>query len=373
MASHAQRRVAGSLMSVKKADNGRWRARVYHRGKQVSMATFDRKKDADAWELGQKTSLRSGTWSDPRNAEMTLAELIKEFLTERRGLVSQQTYDTDETNLRLHVTDQMKRLPIGSIDGRQLRKYVANLVRTKRHSTAKRIRESLGGVFAYAVREAYISHNPVLDAPLGRGDGTEANTVRPFTESEFKSMLVAQRALNPNYADIVEFLRETGLRWGEMKALRVRNVVTNPFLAIMVERSKSDGYPEKQTKGRRSRKVPLMGNAGAIAMRHADGKAPDAFLFRSTGGSELSGPNFTRDLRWKTTAGDHRVHDLRHTAATAWMSDGINVKTISVWLGHSTTQQTVNRYSHWMNDDGDMAAIARMMRARRERSEERDL
>lgn len=351
-------------MSVKKAENGRWRARVYHRGKQVAMATFDRQRDAQTWERAQRTSLAAGSWTDPRNADMTLDDLITEFLSERRGLVSKQTYDTDETNLRLHVPEKMKRLPIRSIDRARLRRYVDELVRTKRHSSAKRIRESLAAVFAHAVTAEYLGHNPVLDVKLGRGDGTDENSVRPFTDIEFQATLVELRKTNRAYADIVEFLRETGLRWGEMKALRVRNVMVSPFPSVMVERSKSDGYPEKQTKGRRSRRVPLMGNAADIVTSLVSGKAADDFVFRSSKGAELSGPNFTRDLRWKQSASAHRLHDLRHTAATSWLNDGINVKTISVWLGHSTTQQTVNRYSHWMNDDSDIAAIAKAEAAR---------
>ncbi|PZE92508.1 tyrosine-type recombinase/integrase [Curtobacterium sp. MCBD17_008] len=67
-------------------------------------------------------------------------------------------------------------------------------------------------------------------------------------------------------------------------------------------------------------------------------------------------------------SGWHRLHDLRHTAATSWLRDGIDVKTISVWLGHSTTQRTVNRYSHWMSSDSDLAAVAKARDARRART-----
>ncbi len=213
---------------------------------------------------------------------------------------------------------------------------------SNKYGTAKRIRESLSAVLAYAVQMEYLPHNPITEVRLERGDGTEDREIRPFSDDEFATMLDAQRSVNRPYADIVEFLRETGLRWGEMKALRVADVRSVPFPAVFVSRSKSDGYPEKQTKGRRSRTVPLLGLAADIVSARAAGKAPDAFLFRAPGGGELSGPNFTRDVHWAATAGTHRLHDLRHTAATSWLRDGIDIKTISVWLGHSTTQQTVN-------------------------------
>jgi integrase len=114
--------------------------------------------------------------------------------------------------------------------------------------------------------------------------------------------------------------------------------------------------------------VPLLGRSSEIVDARAAGKTPDAFLFRATGGGELSGPNFTREIHWTATAGTHRLHDLRHTAATSWLRDGIDVKTISVWLGHATTQQTVNRYSHWMSSDSDLAAVTKAIDARRARA-----
>lgn len=117
--------------------------------------------------------------------------------------------------------------------------------------------------------------------------------------------------------------------------------------------------------------VPLLGRAPEIAARRAFGKPPEAFLFRAKGGGELSGPNFSRDVHWELTAGSHRVHDLRHTAATSWLQDGIDIKTISVWLGHATTQQTVNRYAHWMASDSDLAAVEKARAAREFRGGDR--
>ncbi|MDB6425847.1 tyrosine-type recombinase/integrase [Curtobacterium sp. 20TX0008] len=358
-------------MSVEKTAAGSYRVRIYHRGKQVTSRTFQRKKEAEAWELSQRALLASGAWTNPRNGDVPLGEVIQEFLEERRGLVSQHTFDTDEANLRLHVPTAMKRRPLASLNRQVLRRFVNELTRTKKYGTAKRIRESLSAVLAYAVQMEYLPHNPITEVRLERGDGTEDREIRPFSDDEFATMLEAQRSVNRPYADIVEFLRETGLRWGEMKALRVADVRSAPFPAVFVSRSKSDGYPEKQTKGRRSRTVPLLGRAADIVSARAAGTAPDAFLFRAPGGGELSGPNFTRDVHWAATAGTHRLHDLRHTAATSWLRDGIDVKTISVWLGHSTTQQTVNRYSHWMSSDSDLAAVAKALDARRSRTTDR--
>lgn len=41
-----------------------------------------------------------------------------------------------------------------------------------------------------------------------------------------------------------------------------------------------------------------------------------------------------------------RVHDLRHTAATLLLADGVNPKLVQELLGHSTIVLTLDTYSH---------------------------
>ena len=41
-----------------------------------------------------------------------------------------------------------------------------------------------------------------------------------------------------------------------------------------------------------------------------------------------------------------RFHDLRHSAATLLLSEGIHPKIVSEWLGHCRVSITLDRYSH---------------------------
>jgi integrase len=41
-----------------------------------------------------------------------------------------------------------------------------------------------------------------------------------------------------------------------------------------------------------------------------------------------------------------RLHDLRHTAATLLLMQGVDPRTIMETLGHSLISQTLNTYSH---------------------------
>jgi integrase len=45
-----------------------------------------------------------------------------------------------------------------------------------------------------------------------------------------------------------------------------------------------------------------------------------------------------------------RFHDLRHTAATLLLAQGIHPKIVSEMLGHSTDSMTLDTYSHVVPD-----------------------
>ena len=59
-------------------------------------------------------------------------------------------------------------------------------------------------------------------------------------------------------------------------------------------------------------------------------------------------------------SGGRRVHDLRHTAATLWLQNGVDLKTAQAWLGHSTAKLTADTYAHYLGSDADTAAVERM-------------
>lgn len=49
-------------------------------------------------------------------------------------------------------------------------------------------------------------------------------------------------------------------------------------------------------------------------------------------------------------------HGLRHTAATLLISQNVDVKTVSSWLGHAQTSTTMNIYAHSLKKSDETAA-----------------
>ena len=53
-----------------------------------------------------------------------------------------------------------------------------------------------------------------------------------------------------------------------------------------------------------------------------------------------------KDFQKKNNISPIRFHDLRHTHASLLLNEGVDLKTISERLGHSTIRQTMDIYTH---------------------------
>lgn len=51
-----------------------------------------------------------------------------------------------------------------------------------------------------------------------------------------------------------------------------------------------------------------------------------------------------------------RFHDLRHTAATILINQGVHAKVISERLGHADIKTTMNVYGHYVREADESAA-----------------
>jgi integrase len=100
-----------------------------------------------------------------------------------------------------------------------------------------------------------------------------------------------------------------------------------------------------------------------VVERWAEGREPDDLLFPAPEGGYLSAQNWRRAVHWNKTGLGRRPHDLRHTAASLWIAAGVDIKTVSAWLGHSTAKLTLDTYGHLMGTDADRAALDRVNRA----------
>jgi integrase len=171
---------------------------------------------------------------------------------------------------------------------------------------------------------------------------------------------------------------ETGLRWGELVALRPHHLDTRTATLtvqdVYVEVSKKNSptgnrmilrhYP----KDNEPRTLRITRELAALMQERttALGIGPDQLLFANQAGQPISRSTF-RARVWlpavKATSLDFplRWHDLRHTHASWLLAGGADLKTVMDRLGR-TQLTTTQQYLHTLpnTDDTALAALARV-------------
>jgi integrase len=328
----------------------RYLARIKHRGHLVASKTFARKVDAVAWEREQYRRIAFGDFIPPVRALTPFAVVSGQFLESRRDQISPHSWRTDRDNL-ISVPAWFSTRPLSSIGASEILTYLTEQLTTKAHSTVRRAKGTLAAVFAYAIRERMLTRNPMSEVRMPSGTARPSEGIETFTAQEFARTLELQHQLHPGLAAVTEFLSLTGLRWSELRALRVGDVQHERLPLIRVSRAHSEGYEEKGTKTGHIRLVPLTHRAGEIAAARAIGLNSEDYLFTSATGRQLRSGPFRCAVAWSTTTPRGRtIHDLRHYAASAWLRAGIPINQVAKWLGHASPSYTLETYAHVLGE-----------------------
>jgi integrase len=88
----------------------------------------------------------------------------------------------------------------------------------------RRFRDSLSSFFAWAVRERMIPTNPVTPTRVPKSS-TPRTEMYPFSEEELEELYGRAVQRDQRLADILLVGAWTGLRWSELRAVRVRDFV----------------------------------------------------------------------------------------------------------------------------------------------------
>jgi integrase len=227
-------------------------------------------------------------------------------------------------------------------------------------ATVRQAHRVLALALTLAVRDGRIPRNPATGVPLPRARRAEP---RFLSRDQVEQLAVAAG----EYGDVVRLLAYTGLRFGEMAALRVRRIdFLRKRLTIAESATEVGGVVQfGSPKTHQQRTVPVPAVLLEPLSRRCAGKRADDLVLTSPEGAVLRSGNFRRRIfsPAATAAGleDLSPHDLRHTAASLLVSSGANVKAVQRMLGHASAAMTLDVYSGLFDDD--LGALADRMDA----------
>jgi integrase len=237
----------------------------------------------------------------------------------------------------------------------------------------------LAAIFTDAVRKGLILRNPCEGVRLPRRDDDidddEDKVI--LTEDEFT---VVHECLDADSRDLVTVDVGTGLRWGEISALKVKDLDLEADVpTLRVRRAwKRNGtgefaladrgrfYLDKPKTKESRRIITLAPSIVETLRRNIEGKGPEDFVFVAPRGGRLDQAHWFEG-RWQRAIAKAqesglskrpRFHDLRHTHAAWLISAGVPLPVIQKRLGHKSIQITVDVYGGLLFQTHEVADIA---------------
>lgn len=344
-------------------------------GKKRSAGTFPSRREATAEGRRAESRVESGVWIDRASGRTTFRDYVEKVWWPSRQL-EVSTRAGYRSYLDKHFLPFFGDIPMAEILPSTIQSWVTHAVAggLSARSVVK-YHVMLHGVFKRAVRDRVIAYNPCADTELPKVITKKPRILAP---AEFERLLAC---IPTRFLALVLTEIETGLRWGELIALRPRHI---DFLrrTLTVEETIVEVSKKVSPTGQRMIVKPYPKDdeprvltvsqelLGVLAARIAAlGLTRDDLLFPSTetsGGSPLSRNTF-RTRVWVPALENSelgfkvRMHDLRHANASWLLAGGADLKTVMDRLGHSQIQ-TTQRYLHSLPgaDEKALAAFKRI-------------
>ncbi len=326
------------------------------RQKRVSAPT---KRELEAQLAKTLHEVQSGSYVEP--SRLTVAEFLDKWLAETAATVRPSTLDRYRRIIRLHILPTLGATPLPRLSALDVQAlYRATLAAGAAPGTVRLHHAVLRKALDQAVRWRLLTVNPCGAVDPPRAGHTERQT---WDGAQARAFLTVTDA-DERHGAFFRLALLTGMRRGELLALRWADVdLDRGVLAVKrtVAPDGAGGWTENEPKSASGRRqIALPPSAVAALRRHRARQVErrlaigpvweDADRVFERGDGRAIHPNAVDpELRRLATTAQLpriRVHDLRHTAATLMLAQGVHPKIVAERLGHSTIVMTLDRYSH---------------------------
>lgn len=304
------------------------------------------------------------------SCRLTVAEFLVRWLeTSVKPALAPGTYNRYEQVVRLHLTPHVGHMRLAKLEPI----HVQHLFTAQEKAGASARQRELSGVVlqkAYrdAVRLKLVRYNPCVDVEKPRPQKREMRTWNAAQASAF-----LKAAKDDRFSAMWVLALTTGMRQGELFGLEWSDIDFE-HSTLMVQRTLEEigGVTRlKEPKTKKSRRridlpqvaVEALQSHRKAMLAEGNHKAP---VFCNHGGHHLLASNVRKrsflatikrankaDAKQAEETGREpnplpviRVHDLRHTAATLLLLQGVHAKIVSERLGHAAVAITLDTYSH---------------------------
>jgi len=361
------------MAHIEKRGVGRWRARYRGPDGREHSKTFRRRADAERFLATVEADKLRGHWVDPTFSKVSFRDYAAEWL-ESITHVRPTTRVNIEGRLRNHILPTFGAISLGSIRPGHVRTWIAELsAKGLAAGSVASIYRTLSKILRTAEIDGYITRSPCIGIELPK---EQLRDEMHFLSHEEVALLAD--AVDDRYKALIYTAAYTGLRWGELAALKTERFdPQRETVAVVESQAEVGGHLYcGPTKTGATRTVSLPRFLSMMLQEQLKNyPSSERRVFTSSEGGPLRRNFYKRHfkpavVRAGLPAG-LRFHDLRHTCAALLIAQGAHPKEIQVRLGHSTIRMTFDRYGHLFPNlderlrDGLEAGFRKAVRRRR--------
>ena len=301
------------------------------------------------------------------SSDMLFADYLREWLEIAKGRLAVATYSSYAAMINKPIGPyfRQRNLTLRELEARHLQMFYSEMLRKVKPNTVIHYHAIIHSALKYAVKTDMLVQN-VAD----KVDRPKKNSFQPvfLSAEEMQKMFEALRGTKLELPVLVAafygFRRGEvlGLKWDAIDFERGTISVIRTVTTITLDGKQAEIEQQSAKTKSSLRTLPLIGSFREYFLQVKEAQELNKQVCGNCYNYEYDGFVFVDELGERMRANyltsafpkfleNHglrrmRFHDLRHSCASLLLSNGISMKQIQIWLGHSTFSTTADIYAH---------------------------